>query len=80
MVRPEAIRFLNPDETAENAIEGTVLNEYALGSRMQYSLRSGEKSVSVEKLREHRYKGELDARVRIGWNAADSRLLGLGSG
>ena len=80
MVRPEAVRFLGPDETAESAIEAMMLNEYALGSRMQYSLRVGEQTVSVEKLREDRYQGELDTLVRIGWNAADSRLLGLGGG
>ncbi len=80
MVRPEAVRFLGPDDAAESSIEATVLNEYALGSRMQYSLRVGAQTVSVEKLREDRYHGELDIQVRIGWDAADSRLLGLGDG
>ena len=75
MVRPEAIRFLAPGESAECMLEGTVLNEYVLGSRMQYSLRVGDKMLSVEKLREDRYQGALDTKVSIGWDAADSRLL-----
>ena len=78
MVRPEAIRFLAPGESAECMIEGTVFNEYVLGSRMQYSLHVGDKTISVEKLREDRYQGELDTKVSIGWDAADSRLLGPG--
>ena len=76
VVRPEVIRFLGVDETADCVLEGTVLNEYVLGSRVQYNVRVGEKTLSVEKLREDRYTGELDTKVLIGWNAEDSRLLG----
>ncbi len=78
MVRPEAIRFLAPGESAECMLEGTVVNEYVLGSRMQYSLRVGDKTLSVEKLREDRYQGALDTKVSIGWDAADSRFLDPG--
>lgn len=76
MVRPEVIRFLAAGETADCVLEGTIFNEYVLGSRVQYSVRVGEKTLSVEKLREDRYTGEIDTKVLIGWNAEDSRLLG----
>ena len=75
MVRPEVIRFLAAGETADCVLEGTVTNEYVLGSRVQYNVRVGEKTLSVEKLREDRYTGELDTKVLIGWDAEDSRLL-----
>ncbi|MDH3475049.1 MAG: ABC transporter ATP-binding protein [Rhodospirillales bacterium] len=79
MVRPEVIRFLGPGEKADCVLEGTVFNEYVLGSRVQYSVRVGGKTLSVERLREDRYTGALDTGVVIGWNARDSRLLGPGS-
>ncbi len=75
MVRPEAVRFLGPDETAESAIECTVLNEYALGSRVQYHVRAGEHMVVIEKLREQAYRGSLNDDVIIGWDAKDSVLV-----
>lgn len=75
MVRPEVIRFLAPCETADCVLEGTVYNEYALGSRMQYHVRVGEMMLSVEKLREDRYTGDLDGKVLIGWDVEDSRVL-----
>ncbi len=76
MVRPEAIRFLTPGEAADCVIEGVVFNEYALGSRLQYNVRVGDFTVSVEKLREDRYLGALDQTVLIGWDLEDTRLLG----
>jgi spermidine/putrescine transport system ATP-binding protein len=79
MVRPEVIRFLAPCETADCVLEGTVYNEYALGSRMQYHVRVGDKMLSVEKLREDRYTGDLDSKVLIGWDVEDSRVLAAGN-
>ena len=76
MVRPDAMRFLTPGETADCVVEGTVFNEYALGSRHQYSVRVGDLTLSVEKLREDRYLGALDATVLIGWDLEDTYLLG----
>ena len=76
MVRPEAIRFLAPGETADCVIEGTVFNEYALGSRLQYNVRVGEFTISVEKLREDRYLGALGQATLIGWDLEDARFLG----
>ena len=74
VIRPEYLRFLGPGETAENQVEGVLYNEYALGSRIQYQVRVGEQVFLVEKLREQRYRGQLDDRVTIGWDARDSVL------
>jgi len=79
MVRPEVIRFLAPCEAADCVLEGTVYNEYALGSRVQYHVRVDGKMLSVEKLREDRYTGDLDSTVLIGWDVEDSRVLAAGS-
>jgi len=74
VIRPEYLRFLAPGETAENRVEGVLYNEYALGSRIQYQVRVGDRVFLVEKLREQRYGGSLDDRVVIGWEARDSVL------
>jgi spermidine/putrescine transport system ATP-binding protein len=75
VIRPEYLRFLaNPGE-ADNAISGRLYNEYALGSRIQYQVRVGEKVFVVEKLRQQPFSGKLDDEVWIGWNAADAILV-----
>ena len=75
MIRPESLRFLACPEDAENRVEGTLYNEYSLGSRIQYQVRVGEQVFLVEKLREQRYQGRLDDAVTIGWDAHDSILV-----
>ncbi|MEM7223807.1 MAG: ABC transporter ATP-binding protein [Pseudomonadota bacterium] len=75
VIRPESLRFLAKAEDAENALSGTLYNEYSLGSRIQYQVRVGEQVFLVEKLREHRYRGDLDDAVVIGWDAGDSILV-----
>ena len=76
VVRPESMRFLASPGEAENHVTGTLYNEYSLGSRMQYQVRAGEHVFIVEKLRGQRFEGALDAPVTIGWDAADSILVG----
>ncbi|HXV23000.1 MAG TPA: ABC transporter ATP-binding protein [Alphaproteobacteria bacterium] len=75
VIRPESMRFLRQPEDAENRFEGTLYNEYALGSRIQYQIRVGEHVFMVEQLRQHAFAGRLDDRVLIGWNAVDSILV-----
>ena len=75
VIRPESLRFLERTEDAENALAGTLYNEYSLGSRFQYQIRVGDQVFLVEKLREHRYRGALDDAVTIGWDAGDSILV-----
>lgn len=76
VIRPEFLRFLGRPEEAENVLSGRLYNEYALGSRIQYQVRIGEKVFVVEKLRQQAYGGKLDDEVRIGWDAKDSILVG----
>jgi spermidine/putrescine transport system ATP-binding protein len=76
VIRPEFVRFLSAPSEADNALEGRLYNEYALGSRIQYQVRVGEQVFIVEKLRQQAYTGGLDDVVTIGWDAADSILVG----
>ncbi len=75
VIRPESMRFLTEREEAENSFEGTLYNEYALGSRIQYQVRVSEHVFVVELLRQRAFAGRRDERVLIGWNAADSILV-----
>lgn len=70
VIRPEFMRLLAPDETCENVVPGLVYNEYSLGSRMQYQVRAGGKTLLVEQGR--RRGGDGGAEIRVGWNAADA--------
>ena len=75
VVRPESMRFLARPDEAENHLKGTLYNEYALGSRIQYQVRVGDHVFIVEKLRQQAYGGRLDDEVLIGWDARDSILV-----
>ena len=77
VVRPEAIRFLEPGEQCSSSLEGAVFNEYSLGSRMQYNVQVADKMITIEKLREQRYGGDFDRSVSIGWDIEDSVLLDI---
>jgi len=75
VIRPEYLRFLSGPGEADNAVSGRLYNEYALGSRIQYQVRVGEKVFVVEKLRQQPFSGKLDDEVWIGWSAADAILV-----
>ena len=75
VIRPESMRFIADPGQAENSFEGTLYNEYALGSRVQYQVRVGEHVFMVERLRQQAFTGRLDERVLIGWDSADSILV-----
>jgi spermidine/putrescine transport system ATP-binding protein len=72
VVRPEFLRFLGPGESADNQLEGTVYNEYSLGSRIQYQVRVGERVMLAELSRARALPGGAGAQVTIGWDAADA--------
>lgn len=76
VVRPESLRIIERREEAENVLTGTLYNEYALGSRIQYQVRVGEQVFIVERLRQQALIGRLDTEVLVGWNARDSILVG----
>lgn len=75
VVRPEYLRFLSDASGADNALEGKLYNEYALGSRIQYQVRVGGSVFVVEKLRQQPFTGMLDDNVIIGWDAKDAVLV-----
>ena len=75
VIRPESMRFLDDPSGAENHIQGSLFNEYALGSRVQYHVSAGGAMFVVEKLREQAYRGALNDDVLIGWDAKDSVLV-----
>src|SRR5262245_17356431 len=76
VVRPEFMRFLIREDDADNHLIGRIYNEYALGSRIQYQVRVGEQVFVLETLRQQVFAGRLDDEVLIGWNAADSIVVG----
>lgn len=76
VVRPEYLRFADSASAFDNVIQGTVFNEYSLGSRIQYQIRCGEKSVLLETPRTFDHAPGRDEPVLIGWNAADAIIAG----
>ncbi|MBM3584617.1 MAG: ABC transporter ATP-binding protein [Alphaproteobacteria bacterium] len=76
VVRPESMRFVERAEQADNHVAGRLYNEYALGSRIQYQVRVGERVFIVERLRQQAFAGRLDDAVLIGWDAANSLVVG----
>lgn len=75
VVRPEFMRIVADGETADNVLPGTLYNEYALGSRIQYQVRVADRTMTVELSRANAWRGGLDQPVRIGWNAADAIVV-----
>lgn len=76
VVRPKSMRFVERAEQADNHVAGRLYNEYALGSRIQYQVRVGERVFIVERLRQQAFAGRLDDAVLIGWDAANSLVVG----
>jgi spermidine/putrescine transport system ATP-binding protein len=73
LIRPESLRFLRPDEIAGNAIPVRILNEFSLGSRIQYHVEVAPGcTLTVERLREERTTA---TEAVLGWELADSQIL-----
>lgn len=72
VIRPEFMRFLTPGQTADNAIQGQIYNEYSLGSRIQYQVRVGEKVMLVELSRANALPPGAGSTVTLGWDARDA--------
>lgn len=76
MVRPEYVRFMMEDDSADFTVQGNVLGIYALGSRTHYEIKTkGGRILTVEKLREDRYQGGQGDDVRLGWSATNSHVI-----
>jgi spermidine/putrescine transport system ATP-binding protein len=75
LIRPESFRFLRPGEAAPNAIPVRIVNEFLLGSRIQYHVETASGvTLTVERLREDRPDAG-DGKLRLGWDVGDSQLL-----
>jgi len=70
------MRILSRRDEAENVIEASLYNSYSLGSRTQYRLTAGDKALIVEQSRAADLSSAGDARVLVGWNAADALFVG----
>ncbi len=73
LIRPESLRFLRADETAGNTLPVRILNQFSLGSRLQYHVEVAPGcTLTVERLREERVTGDT---ALLGWDLGDSQLL-----
>jgi spermidine/putrescine transport system ATP-binding protein len=75
VIRPEFMRFVDRPGGADNTMDGTIYNEYSLGSRIQYQVRVGEKTFLIEMSRGHAWKAAPAATVTIGWDASDAIVV-----
>ncbi len=77
IIRPEVVKIGSSAETLANRVSGTLFNDYSLGSRLQYQVRSSNDGYHwlVEKLQDEAYEGALDEEVVIGWRPEDSILV-----
>ncbi len=69
MVRPEYMRFAQSDDRYDFTLSGALHGEYALGSRIQYEIKTPIGMVTVEKLREDRLSANEGDTITIGFNA-----------
>lgn len=73
LIRPEAIHFVAPGETAEVMLDVKVINEFLLGSRKQFHVEGlGGFKLTVEGAVSWPTPPE---QARIGWKLADSQVL-----
>lgn len=76
MIRPESVRVLAPDETAEITVTGRFHDAYQLGSRIQQRVDLDEsRFVTVETLREARLAVAPGETVRLGWPLSHAHLI-----
>lgn len=78
IIRPEVMKIGTAATGLPNRVEGTLFNDYALGSRVQYQIRSVETGDHwlVEKLQDDPYEGRFEDTVTLGWRPEDSILVG----
>jgi spermidine/putrescine transport system ATP-binding protein len=73
LIRPESLRFLAPNEIAGNSVPVRILNEFSLGSRIQYHVEVAPHcTLTVERLREERITAN---EAVLGWEIAASQIL-----
>ncbi len=73
LIRPESLRFLRAGESAGNSVPVRILNEFSLGSRIQYHVEvASDCTLTVQRLREERTAA---TEAVLGWELADSQIL-----
>jgi spermidine/putrescine transport system ATP-binding protein len=77
IIRPEVVKIGKEADGLANRIEGTLFNDYALGSRIQYQVRVAGGGVHwlVERLQDEPFDSEPGASVAIGWRPEDGILV-----
>ncbi len=73
LIRPESLRFISRSEHAENMVPVRILNEFSLGSRIQYHVEiAPDWTLIVERLREERTTA---TEAILAWETRDSQVL-----
>jgi spermidine/putrescine transport system ATP-binding protein len=76
IVRPESLRLLRGAEAADNVLEGVLVNDYAIGSRLQYRIEAEGKTFVAEAQRAADMPAPRPgAPVRFGWDTAAAILV-----
>jgi len=80
MVRPELMHLLEDGTGWDFTLDGKVVAEYALGSRIQYAVETAAGSiVTVERPFETRVDDALGRQMRLGWERASVHLIPEGA-
>lgn len=73
LIRPESLRFVSPGDAVGNTVPVRILNEFSLGSRIQYHVEvTPGCTLTVERLREERTTA---VEALLGWEIHDSQVL-----
>ena len=76
IIRPEVMKMGEEADGVANTLTGRLFNDYALGSRVQYQVRStGGAQWLVERLQDEPFEGDRQAEVALGWRPEDSILV-----
>ena len=76
IIRPEVMKLGRGASEVANTLTGTLFNDYALGSRIQYQIRTaGDDQWLVERLQDESFEGALGDEVMLGWRPEDSILV-----
>ena len=76
IIRPEVMKLGREASEVANSLTGTLFNDYALGSRIQYQIRSADDAHwLVERLQDESFGGALGDEVVLGWRPEDSILV-----
>ena len=77
IIRPEVMKLGLDSLDVANTLTGRLFNDYALGSRIQYQIRTADGAHwLVERLQDESFEGGLGTDVTLGWRPEDSILVG----